>query len=136
MVNIGIGGSDLGPKMVCEALKPYAGHLRVHFVSNVDSTDLVETLKVVDPETTLFLVASKTFTTQETMTNAHSARRWLLDTARSETAVAHHFAAISTNAAEVSRFGIDPHNMFEFWDWVGGALLALVRDRSFDRALP
>ncbi len=120
VVNIGIGGSDLGPKMVCEALKPYAGHLRVHFVSNVDSTDLVETLKVVDPETTLFLVASKTFTTQETMTNAHSARRWLLDTARSETAVAHHFAAISTNAAEVSRFGIDPHNMFEFWDWVGG----------------
>ncbi len=120
VVNIGIGGSDLGPKMVCEALKPYAGSLRVHFVSNVDGTDLVETLKMVDPETTLFLVASKTFTTQETMTNAHSARRWLLDTARTETAVAHHFAAISTNTAEVSRFGIDPHNMFEFWDWVGG----------------
>lgn len=120
VVNIGIGGSDLGPKMVCEALKPYAGHLRVHFVSNVDSTDLVETLKGVDPETTLFLIASKTFTTQETMTNAHSARRWLLDTARSEAAIAHHFVAISTNTAEVSSFGIDPHNMFEFWDWVGG----------------
>ncbi len=120
VVNIGIGGSDLGPKMVCEALKPYAGPLRVHFVSNVDGTDLVETLKGVDPETTLFLVASKTFTTQETMTNAHSARRWLLDAAKSEGAVAHHFAAISTNLAAVSEFGIDPHNMFEFWDWVGG----------------
>jgi glucose-6-phosphate isomerase len=121
IVNIGIGGSDLGPKMVCEALKPYAKPgLRVHFVSNVDSTDLVETLKVVDPETTLFLVASKTFTTQETMANAHSARRWFLAAAQDEAAVARHFVAMSTNAQEVARFGIDTANMFEFWDWVGG----------------
>ncbi len=121
IVNIGIGGSDLGPKMVCEALKPY-GHpdLNVHFVSNVDSTDLVETLKNLNPETTLFLVASKTFTTQETMTNAHSARNWLLEKAKEESAVARHFAAMSTNTAEVQKFGIDPQNMFEFWDWVGG----------------
>ena len=121
IVNIGIGGSDLGPKMVCEALKPYARPgLQVHFVSNVDSTDIAETLKKVDPETVLFLVASKTFTTQETMTNAHSARRWLLEAAQDEKAVARHFAAMSTNAKEVSKFGIDTHNMFEFWDWVGG----------------
>lgn len=121
IVNIGIGGSDLGPKMVCEALKPYAkAGLRVHFVSNVDSTDLVETLKLVDPETVLFLVASKTFTTQETMTNAHSARRWILATAQDERAIARHFVAMSTNTEEVSKFGIDPANMFEFWDWVGG----------------
>lgn len=121
VVNIGIGGSDLGPKMVCEALKPYAKpDLRVHFVSNVDSTDLVETLKKVDPETVLFLVASKTFTTQETMTNAHSARRWFLEAAKDEAAIAKHFAAMSTNAKEVSKFGIDTQNMFEFWDWVGG----------------
>jgi glucose-6-phosphate isomerase len=121
IVNIGIGGSDLGPKMVCEALKPYAlSSLKVHFVSNVDSTDLVETLKSLSPETTLFLVASKTFTTQETMTNAHSARNWLLENARDEKAVARHFAAMSTNTAEVQKFGIDPQNMFEFWDWVGG----------------
>jgi glucose-6-phosphate isomerase len=121
IVNVGIGGSDLGPKMVCEALKPYAQpDLRVHFVSNVDSTDLVEVLKGLNPETTLFLVASKTFTTQETMTNAHSARRWFLDAAKDEANVAKHFVAMSTNAKEVSKFGIDTRNMFEFWDWVGG----------------
>lgn len=121
IVNIGIGGSDLGPKMVCEALKPYARpDLRVHFVSNVDSSDLAETLKLVNPETVLFLVASKTFTTQETMTNAHSARDWFLNTARAKAAIAKHFAAMSTNTEAVSEFGIDTRNMFEFWDWVGG----------------
>jgi glucose-6-phosphate isomerase len=121
IVNIGIGGSDLGPKMVCEALKPYARQdLRAHFVSNVDSTDLAEALKKLDPETALFLVASKTFTTQETMTNAHSARQWFLAAAGDESAIARHFAAMSTNAEAVSRFGIDTRNMFEFWDWVGG----------------
>ncbi len=121
VVNIGIGGSDLGPKMVCEALKPYAQPgLQVHFVSNVDSTDLVETLKALNPETALFLVASKTFTTQETMANAHSARQWFLATAKDEMHIAKHFAAMSTNTAAVTRFGIDPANMFEFWDWVGG----------------
>ena len=121
VVNIGIGGSDLGPKMVCEALKPYGKPgLRVHFVSNVDSTDLVETLKLVNPETVLFLVASKTFTTQETMTNAQTARAWFLDAAQDEVAIAKHFAAMSTNTAAVVKFGIDPQNMFEFWDWVGG----------------
>ena len=121
IVNIGIGGSDLGPKMVCEALTPYAHpELRVHFVSNVDSTDLVETLKRTSPETTLFLVASKTFTTQETMANAHSARDWLLASAQDQAAVAQHFAAMSTNTQAVTQFGIDPQNMFEFWDWVGG----------------
>ncbi len=121
IVNIGIGGSDLGPKMVCEALKPYGQPgLRVHFVSNVDGTDLAETLKVVNPETVLFLVASKTFTTQETMANAHSARNWFLAAAHDEAAVAQHFVAMSTNAQEVARFGIDTANMFQFWDWVGG----------------
>jgi glucose-6-phosphate isomerase len=121
VVNIGIGGSDLGPKMVCEALKPYGKPgLHVHFVSNVDSTDLVETLKLVKPETVLFLVASKTFTTQETMTNAQTAREWFLAAANDEAAVAKHFAAMSTNTAAVAKFGIDPKNMFEFWDWVGG----------------
>jgi glucose-6-phosphate isomerase len=121
VVNIGIGGSDLGPKMVTEALKPYGKpDLRVHFVSNVDSTDLAETLKKVNPETVLFLVASKTFTTQETMANAHSARAWFLNAIKDESAVAKHFAAMSTNTAEVQKFGIDPANMFEFWDWVGG----------------
>jgi glucose-6-phosphate isomerase len=120
VVNIGIGGSDLGPKMVCEALKPYAAHLRMHFISNIDSTDLVETLKQLDPETTLFLIASKTFTTQETMANAHSARRWFLEQARDESAIARHFVAMSTNTHAVSQFGIDTQNMFEFWDWVGG----------------
>jgi glucose-6-phosphate isomerase len=121
VINIGIGGSDLGPKMVCEALKPYARpDLRVHFVSNVDSTDLVETLKHVEPGTVLFLVASKTFTTQETMTNAHSAREWFLAAAGDEAAVSRHFAAMSTNEEAIRKFGIDPANMFEFWDWVGG----------------
>ena len=121
VVNIGIGGSDLGPKMVCEALKPYGGQsLRAHFVSNVDGTDLSETLKSLNPETVLFLVASKTFTTQETMSNAQSARAWLLDRAGDEAAVAKHFVALSTNKELVARFGIDIVNMFEFWDWVGG----------------
>jgi len=121
VVNIGIGGSDLGPKMVCEALKPYGKEgLSVHFVSNVDGTDIVETLKPLNPETTLFLVASKTFTTQETMTNAHTARRWFLEAAKDETVIAKHFVAMSTNLSLVSEFGIDPKNMFGFWDWVGG----------------
>jgi glucose-6-phosphate isomerase len=121
VVNIGIGGSDLGPVMVCEALKPYAKRdLRVHFVSNVDGTHLVEALRDADPARTLFLVASKTFTTQETMTNAHSARRWLLSDAHDEKHVAKHFVALSTNEAEVRKFKIDPANMFGFWDWVGG----------------
>ena len=121
VVNIGIGGSDLGPKMVCEALKPYSHErLQVHFVSNVDSTDIIETLKKLDPETTLFLVASKSFTTQETMTNAHTARNWFLTAAKDEAHIAKHFVAMSTNLEGVSAFGIDPENMFEFWDWVGG----------------
>ncbi|MGR8932764.1 MAG: glucose-6-phosphate isomerase [Gammaproteobacteria bacterium] len=121
VVNIGIGGSDVGPKMVAAALTPYAiRNFGVHFVSNVDQTDLVETLKPLNPETTLFLIASKTFTTQETMTNAHSARRWFLNAARDEAAIAKHFAAISTNIPKVTEFGIDTENMFEFWDWVGG----------------
>jgi len=120
VVNIGIGGSDLGPVMVTEALKAYKNHLNLHFVSNVDGTHIVETLKVVDPETTLFLVASKTFTTQETMGNAHSARDWFLASGATEADVAKHFAALSTNAAAVEKFGIDTKNMFEFWDWVGG----------------
>ncbi|AKH62876.1 MULTISPECIES: glucose-6-phosphate isomerase [Photorhabdus] len=120
VVNIGIGGSDLGPYMVTEALKPYKNHLNMHFVSNVDGTHIAETLKALNPETTLFLIASKTFTTQETMTNAHSARDWFLKTAGDEVHVAKHFAALSTNEQEVKKFGIDTQNMFEFWDWVGG----------------
>lgn len=120
VVNIGIGGSDLGPKMVCQALKPYAGDLSVHFVSNVDGTDMAETLKRVDPETTLFLVASKTFTTIETMTNAETAKAWLLAHAKDDAATAKHFAALSTNGDKVRAFGIDEKNMFGFWDWVGG----------------
>ncbi|WP_423146829.1 glucose-6-phosphate isomerase [Rubrolithibacter danxiaensis] len=120
VVNIGIGGSDLGPVMVTEALKAYKNHLNVHFVSNVDATHIVETLKKVNPETTLFLIASKTFTTQETMANAHSARNWFLGHGAQETDIARHFAALSTNAKSVSEFGIDTKNMFEFWDWVGG----------------
>lgn len=120
VVNIGIGGSDLGPFMVTEALRPYKNHLNMHFVSNVDGTHIAEVLKKVNPETTLFLVASKTFTTQETMTNAHSARDWFLSTANDEKHVAKHFAALSTNAKAVGEFGIDIANMFEFWDWVGG----------------
>ncbi|EMY5718750.1 glucose-6-phosphate isomerase [Salmonella enterica subsp. enterica serovar Chester] len=120
VVNIGIGGSDLGPFMVTEALRPYKNHLTMHFVSNVDGTHIAEVLKKVNPETTLFLVASKTFTTQETMTNAHSARDWFLKAAGDEKHVAKHFAALSTNAKAVGEFGIDTANMFEFWDWVGG----------------
>lgn len=120
VVNIGIGGSDLGPYMVTEALRPYKNHLNMHFVSNVDGTHVAETLKPLDPATTLVLVASKTFTTQETMTNAHSARDWFLRAAHDEKHVAKHFAALSTNAGAVSAFGIDTDNMFEFWDWVGG----------------
>ena len=120
VVNIGIGGSDLGPFMVTEALRPYKNHLNMHFVSNVDGTHIAEVLKNVNPETTLFLVASKTFTTQETMTNAHSARDWFLKTAGDNKHVAKHFAALSTNGKAVSEFGIDTANMFEFWDWVGG----------------
>lgn len=120
VVNIGIGGSDLGPLMVTEALKPYAGALNVHFVSNIDGTHLAEVTKKLSPETTLFIVASKTFTTQETITNATSAKKWLLDSAKDDTAVAKHFAALSTNGDAVSKFGIDTNNMFGFWDWVGG----------------
>ena len=120
IVNIGIGGSDLGPVMVTRALIPYAGPLQVHFVSNVDGSQICDTLKNLDPQTTLFLVASKTFTTQETLTNAREARSWLLAVAGDETAVAKHFAALSTNTDAVTEFGIDPQNMFEFWDWVGG----------------
>ncbi|PPD47725.1 MAG: glucose-6-phosphate isomerase [Methylobacter sp.] len=121
IVNIGIGGSDLGPKMVSKALRPYsAKNLNVHFVSNVDQTDLVETLSTLSPETTLFLIGSKTFITHETITNANSARKWLLDSAKDPSAVAKHFVAMSTSAKLVAEFGIDPDNMFEFWDWVGG----------------
>ena len=121
IVNIGIGGSDLGPVMVTEALRPYWKEgMQAYFVSNVDATHIVETLKKVTPEETLFLIASKTFTTQETMTNAHSARDWFLKTAKDEAHVAKHFAALSTNEKEVVKFGIDKANMFEFWDWVGG----------------
>jgi glucose-6-phosphate isomerase len=121
MVNIGIGGSDLGPVMVTECLRPYAQDgLAVHFVSNVDGTQIVETLKRLNPETTLFMVASKTFTTQETMLNALTAREWFLAYAKSKEHVAKHFVAISTNIEEVGAFGIDQENMFVFWDWVGG----------------
>jgi len=120
VVNIGIGGSDLGPVMVTEALKAYKTRLNVHFVSNVDGTHIAETLKGVNPETTLFLIASKTFTTQETMANAHTAKDWFLSKGASEQDVAKHFAALSTNTEAVKAFGIDPQNMFEFWDWVGG----------------
>jgi glucose-6-phosphate isomerase len=121
IVNIGIGGSDLGPKMVDTALKPYGKEsLKAHFVSNVDQADIVETLKPLNPETTLFLISSKTFVTQETMTNARSARNWFLEAAGDTTHISKHFIAISTNVEQVRAFGIDPENMFEFWDWVGG----------------
>ena len=121
VVNIGIGGSDLGPLMVTEALRPYASPaLRVHFVSNVDGTHLAEALKGLRPSTTLFIIASKTFTTQETIANARSAREWFLASAGDPAAVAKHFVALSTNAREVTAFGIDPRNMFVFWEWVGG----------------
>jgi len=120
VVNIGIGGSDLGPLMVTEALKPYAIGPRVHFVSNIDGTHLKEVLKKVNPETVLFIIASKTFTTQETITNATSAKKWFLETAKDESSVAKHFVALSTNKQKVTEFGIDECNMFGFWDWVGG----------------
>jgi glucose-6-phosphate isomerase len=121
VVNIGIGGSDLGPNMVVLALAPFTKRdLHCHFVSNVDGTHMAETLRTLNPETTLFLVASKTFTTQETMTNAHTARNWLLEHSQDPQSVAKHFVALSTNAKEVEAFGIDTANMFEFWDWVGG----------------
>ncbi|GBE10940.1 glucose-6-phosphate isomerase [bacterium BMS3Bbin12] len=121
VVNIGIGGSDLGPKMVTEALRPYGGpRLAAHFVSNVDGTHIAETLKPLRAQTTLFVVSSKTFTTQETLTNAHTARAWFLEQTGDEAGIARHFVAVSTNREAVREFGIDPENMFEFWDWVGG----------------
>ncbi|HLD10145.1 MAG TPA: glucose-6-phosphate isomerase, partial [Methylophilaceae bacterium] len=121
VVNIGIGGSDLGPAMVCTALKSFAqGDLHRHFVSNIDGVHLAQVLEQCNPETTLFIVASKTFTTQETMTNAHSARTWFMQAAKDEAHIAKHFVALSTNAKAVEDFGIDTTNMFEFWDWVGG----------------
>ena len=121
IINIGIGGSDLGPVMVTEALKPYSRrNLRLHFVSNVDGTHIAEVLRILNPETALFIVSSKTFTTLETLTNANTARRWFLDRAKQDSAIAKHFVAVSTNTNEVARFGIDTANMFEFWDWVGG----------------
>ncbi|MBI1173660.1 MAG: glucose-6-phosphate isomerase [Sideroxydans sp.] len=120
VVNIGIGGSDLGPVMVTEALKPYCGVPRVHFVSNVDGAQIANTLQQLSPQTTLFIIASKTFTTQETLTNAHTARNWFLAEAQDEAHIAKHFVALSTNASEVGKFGIDTDHMFEFWDWVGG----------------
>jgi glucose-6-phosphate isomerase len=121
VVSIGIGGSSLGPKMVCEALRPYQSpDLRVHFVSNVDAAQLMQKLNFLNQATTLFIVASKTFTTQETITNAESARAWCLEGLHNEAAIARHFVAVSTNRDAVAEFGIDPHNMFEFWNWVGG----------------
>jgi glucose-6-phosphate isomerase len=121
IVNIGIGGSDLGPVMVTEALKPYKKpQISPHFVSNIDGTQIAETFKLIRPETTLFIIASKTFTTQETMTNAHTARAWFLETAKKETYIKNHFVAISTNIDKVTEFGISPENIFRFWDWVGG----------------
>lgn len=121
IVNIGIGGSDLGPVMVTEALKPYwVEGMQAHFVSNIDGTHIVETFKQITPDETLFLIASKTFTTLETMTNAHTARSWFLENGGTEKDIAKHFAALSTNKEEVEKFGIDPKNMFAFWDWVGG----------------
>jgi len=121
IVNIGIGGSNLGPAMVTEALTPYTStRLRYHFVSNVDGTHISEVLKNISPDTTLFIVASKTFTTLETMTNAHTARQWFLEPAGDERHIKRHFVAVSTNSAAVQKFGIDPDNMFVFWDWVGG----------------
>ena len=121
IINIGIGGSDLGPRMVCQALTPYHHpHLQTHFISNIDSSHLHQTLKHCTPANTLFIIASKTFTTQETLTNAHAARHWLITALGDETAVAHHFVAISTNSQRVTAFGIDPANQFRFWDWVGG----------------
>jgi glucose-6-phosphate isomerase len=120
VVNIGIGGSDLGPAMACLALKPYGGNIRAHFVSNVDPSQMVDTLEDLNPATTLFIIASKTFTTQETLLNAQAARVWFLDTAKDPSHIAKHFVAVSTNAQAVSAFGIDTDHMFGFWDWIGG----------------
>jgi len=121
VVNIGIGGSDLGPQVVCESMKPFAQRgLKAHFVSNADATHLVETLKLVEPESTLFIISSKSFTTQETMLNAFSARKWFLELVGNEKAIAKHFVAVSTNIEAATKFGIDSENIFEFWDWVGG----------------
>ena len=121
VVNIGIGGSDLGPLMATEALKPFAHpRLSMHFVSNVDASHLVSTLASLQPETTLFIVVSKTFTTQETLSNAHSARQWFLESGAAERDIAKHFVAVSSNPDKVAEFGIDVDNMFEFWNWVGG----------------
>jgi len=120
IVNIGIGGSDLGPYMVTEALRPYWKNIHPHFVSNVDGTHIAETLKDLNPETTLFIIASKTFTTQETMTNAESAKAWLMEKSGGKADVSRHFVAVSTNTKAVTEFGIDATNMFVFWDWVGG----------------
>ncbi len=141
VVNIGIGGSDLGPRMVVRALTPYHHpEMRFHFVSNVDGTNIAETLARLDPETTLFLIASKTFTTQETMTNAHTARDWFMLAAQDDAAIEKHFVAMSTNREKVMAFGINPDNMFEFWDWVGGRYslwsaigLSIVLAVGFDR---
>jgi len=146
VVNIGIGGSDLGPLMATEALKPFAIEtLKIHFVSNVDGSHMVSTLKKVDPETTLFIIASKTFTTIETLTNANTARDWFLESKASEADIAKHFVALSTNAEKVAAFGIDTENMFEFWDWVGGRyslwsaiglpLMLSIGPKGFDRFL-
>ena len=131
IVNIGIGGSDLGPYMVTEALQPYWQTITPHFVSNVDGTHIAETVKKLNPETTLFIIASKTFTTQETMTNAESARAWFLEKTNGKGEVAKHFVAVSTNQQEVTKFGIDPENMFVFWDWVGGRYSLVVIHRTF-----
>ncbi|SUP53857.1 Glucose-6-phosphate isomerase [Weeksella virosa] len=120
VVNIGIGGSDLGPHMVVEALKAYSNHLKIHFVSNVDASHLQETVRLLNPETTLFIIVSKTFTTQETMTNATSAKYWFLENGGTEQTIAQHFVAVSANEKAVEDFGIDPQQMFVFWDWVGG----------------
>ncbi len=121
VVNIGIGGSDLGPKMVCQALTAYSNkNIKVHFVSNIDANHIAETLRNLSPETTLFIIASKTFTTQETITNAITAKQWLLNAFYDRSAISKHFVALSTNKKEVVEFGIDSENMFEFWDWVGG----------------
>ena len=134
VVNIGIGGSYLGPLMVCRALHPYGDKVKLHFVSNVDSTDLAENLRGLNPETTLFIVASKTFTTQETLMNARSARDWFLRSAADTKYVARHFVALSTNAREVAAFGIDVSNMFEFSDWVGGRYSLWSAIRTAHRA--
>jgi len=146
IVNIGIGGSDLGPKMVCQALEPYKRPgIRVHFVSNVDGTQIEQTLKDLNPATSLFIVVSKTFTTQETMTNAQTAKRWFLEQGQSAADVSRHFVAVSTNRQDVEAFGISAENMFGFWDWVGGryslwssvglSIMLMIGERHFNELL-